>query len=89
MMAYRVSRDTLSAILSDGAVLLSLATKRYFSLNGTGTRVWTLLEQGFALEEIVARLTREYDVDELEARRATEALVADLVAERFLEALPA
>lgn len=80
-MRYRVSGDALTATLSDGAVLLNLHSKRYFSLNETGTRVWGLLEQDAKLDDIVRTLTGEYDVAESDARRAVMALVAELLAE--------
>ncbi|HLB10262.1 MAG TPA: PqqD family protein [Gemmatimonadaceae bacterium] len=67
------------ATLSDGAVLLNLQTKRYFSLNETGTRIWELVQQGAEEQSIVATLIREYEVDEAtagaEVRRMLDALI--------------
>jgi len=80
-MRYRVSGDALTATLSDGAVLLNLHSKRYFSLNETGTRVWGLIEQNAELDDIVRTLTAEYDVPESEARSEVIALVSELLAE--------
>ena len=87
-MRYRIATDTLAATLSDGAVLLSLHTKRYFSLNETGTRVWTLLGEAKSVDEIVAALVGEYAVSAQDAREAVDELVAELVAEELIEALP-
>lgn len=80
-MRYRISGDALTATLSDGAVLLNLHSKRYFSLNETGTRVWGLLEQNAELDDIVRILTAEYDVPESDARSEVMALVSELLAE--------
>lgn len=85
MTRYRIIPDALSAALSDGAVLLHLYTKRYFSLNETGSRIWSLLEQQATDEEIVDTLVREYDVEKPEAARAVSQLLDDLVAERLIE----
>lgn len=85
MTRYRIVPDALSAALSDGAVLLHLYTKRYFSLNETGSRIWSLLEQQATDEEIVDTLVREYDVEKPEAARAVSQLLDDLVAERLIE----
>lgn len=85
MTRYRVSADALVASLSDGVVLLNLRTKRYFSLNGTGARVWSLLVSDTPREEIVAALVREYEVQEPEARRTVLALLDELAAERLIE----
>jgi hypothetical protein len=82
---YRIVPDALSASLSDGAVLLQLYTKRYFSLNDTGSRIWSLLEQHASEDEIVDTLVREYDVETSEATLAVRRLLDDLLAERLIE----
>ena len=89
MTRYRVVPDALSASLSDGAVLLHLYTKRYFSLNETGSRIWSLLEQQATDDEIVDALVREYDVEKPEATRTVNQLLGDLVAERLIEPISA
>lgn len=89
MTRYRVVPDALSAALSDGAVLLHLYTKRYFSLNETGSRIWSLLEQQATDEEIVDALVREYEVEKRDAARAVNQLLDDLVAERLIEPVSA
>lgn len=85
MTRYRIVPDALSASLSDGAVLLQLYTKRYFSLNDTGSRIWSLLEQHASQDEIVETLVREYDVETPEATLAVRRLLDDLLAERLIE----
>lgn len=89
MTRYRTVPDALSASLSDGAVLLHLYTKRYFSLNETGARIWSLLEQQATEDEIVDALVREYDVEKPDAARAVNQLLGDLVAERLIEPISA
>lgn len=89
MTRYRVVPDALSASLSDGAVLLHLYTKRYFSLNETGSRIWSLLEQQVSEDEIVDALVREYDVEKPEATRAVSQLLGDLIAEGLIEPISA
>jgi hypothetical protein len=86
---YRVAADALAASLSDGAVLLHLYTKRYFSLNGTGSRIWALLEQQSSDDEIVDALVREYDVKLPDAQQAVHRLLEDLLAEHLIEQIPA
>lgn len=89
MTKYRVASDALAASLSDGAVLLHLHTKRYFSLNDTGSRIWALLEQQASEEEIVDALVREYDVTLSDALQAVHRLVEDLLVEHLIEPIPA
>ena len=55
------------------AVLLDLASEKYFALNPVGTRVWTLIGEGAPLQSAYETLLGEYDV-------APEQLEADLIA---------
>jgi hypothetical protein len=48
------------------AVLLHLDTKRYYTLNETGTRIWELLQQGRSTQEIVQALQEDYAVTDEE-----------------------
>lgn len=83
-MRYRAIPEALVATLSDGAVLLNLQTKRYFSLNETGTRIWELVRESAEEDTIVQTLLTEYEVDEamvrIEVRRILDELIeAELI----------
>jgi hypothetical protein len=82
---YRPSPDALFATLSDGAVVLDINTKKYFSLNDTGARVWALIREGLNTNDIVSVLLGEYDVAELAARDTVYALVKSLASEKLIE----
>jgi hypothetical protein len=84
MPTYRVAPDALSATLADGAVLLNLETKRYYTLNETGTRIWALLERGHDRTEIVRTLVAEYEIDRDRACQATDTLLDELLGERLI-----
>ncbi len=84
-MRYRAAADTLSAMLSDGVVVVSLRNKRYFSLNRTGAQAWMLLERGATAREITTLLLQDYAVSEPEAREAVDRLLAELSAEGLIE----
>lgn len=78
-MRYRAIAEALVATLSDGAVLLNLQTKRYFSLNETGTRIWEMVQQTADEEAIVATLLSEYDVEEPMARSEVRRILDELI----------
>jgi len=78
-MRYRAIPEALVATLSDGAVLLNLQTKRYFSLNETGTRIWELVQQTADEETIVSSLLREYEVEEPMVRAEVQRILDELV----------
>jgi hypothetical protein len=76
---YRAVPEALVATLSDGAVLLNLQTKRYFSLNETGTRIWAMVQESSSEEEIVATLLDEDGVDDAVARAEVRRILDELV----------
>jgi len=78
-MRYKAIAEALVATLSDGAVLLNLQTKRYYSLNETGTRIWEMVQQTADEEAIVAALLREYEVEEQMARAEVRRILDELV----------
>jgi hypothetical protein len=86
-MRYRAIPEALVATLSDGAVLLNLQTKRYFSLNETGTRIWELVQQTADEETIVATLLSEYEVEEPMARTEVRRILDELIEAQLI--LPA
>ncbi|MEP7067106.1 MAG: PqqD family protein [Gemmatimonadota bacterium] len=77
-MRYRAIAEALVATLADGAVLLNLQTKRYFSLNETGTRIWEMVQQTADEDTIVSTLLGEYDVEEPMARTEVRRILSEL-----------
>ena len=84
-MRYTISPDAAFAAVEDGAVVLHMGTKRYYSLNETGTFVWRRLEDGAQRSEIVAQVVDEYDVGIAEAEMAVARLLDELVQERLID----
>lgn len=83
-MHYTISPEAAFAAVEDGAVVLHMRTKRYYSLNETGTFVWRRLEDGIARAEIVAQIVDEYDVGVAEAEVAVTRLLDELVQESLI-----
>ena len=54
------------------------------TLNDTGKYLWQRLETGAEMDELVAGLLEEYDVDEATARTGAERFVEKLNAHGFL-----
>ena len=85
-MRYKSIPEALVATLSDGAVLLNLQTKRYYSLNETGTRIWEMVQQTADEESIVATLLREYEVEEQMARAEIRRILDELIEAQLIVA---
>ena len=83
-MSYAVSRDAVSAVLDDGAVVLNMRTRRYFSLNETGTVIWRLLETGATIPDVVAALVASYEVDEASAEAELLRLLDELASAQLV-----
>jgi hypothetical protein len=88
MPRYVIAADAACAALEGGAVVLHMGTKRYYSLNETGARVWQLLEEGTNERDAAAHLVDDYQVEPSEANAAVVQLVAELLAEGLLEERP-
>lgn len=81
----RPKPDVLARELEGEAVLLDLASGRYFGLNATGVRIWALLAEGGDLTAIRDRLAAEYAL----APAAIEADLLELCGELESEGLVA
>ena len=54
----------LSRKVSGETVLLSLDSEEYYGLDGVGTRLWELVEQGTTFGDAVTTIADEYEVEE-------------------------
>lgn len=84
MKGYEIPAEVACARVEDGAVVLNMGTKRYFSLNETGAAIWRLLEEDVPLADIPQRLSDSYEVPVDEARTAVDSLVAVLKEKNLL-----
>ena len=64
-LAQRATRseDALFQEVAGEAVLLDLASEKYFGLDPVGTRIWNLLGEHDLLQAVHERLCAEYDAD--------------------------
>lgn len=79
-LASRVvsSEEVLVQEAGGEAVLLDLASERYFGLDPVGTQIWTLLDQGQPLQQILETLCDAYDAPRERLHEDLLALVAEL-----------
>jgi hypothetical protein len=84
-LRVRINERTLSQDLGDEVVLLQLDTGLYYTLAGTGARMWTLLGRHGELEPVVAAVAEEFAADPTEVHRDLLALVSELSVARLVE----
>lgn len=76
----RITPDVLHQELGGETVLLNLANENYFGLDEVGTRVWQVLSETQSANDVVTRLTEEYDVPTDQLRVDVARLIAEIAA---------
>jgi coenzyme PQQ synthesis protein D (PqqD) len=84
-LSVRVAETQLSCNLAGEVVILNLADGIYYGLNAVGSRIWELLKESRALDDIEMVLVEEYEVDQDECRRAIGELVGRLLEKGLLQ----
>ncbi len=85
-LRYRRNASVLSAAIGPTEVaLLDHARETYYGLDGPGRRIWELLAEPRTLDEVVAALMSEYDVDKATCRADTRELVEQMLAKGLVE----
>lgn len=87
--SLEIVADVVFADLPDGGVVVHTGTKRYYSLNHTGARIWELLEGSGDPEVAASTIAIEYGISADEASRAVEQLTEGLLAAGLVRALHA
>jgi hypothetical protein len=73
-MRLRTS-DISARTIGGETIVLDLPSSQYFAITGIGSRVFELLTEERTLDDLVATILTEYEVDEAVARRDVEAFV--------------
>ncbi|HSL71116.1 MAG TPA: PqqD family protein [Longimicrobiales bacterium] len=79
------AKHVVVAVHGTRTVLLDPRRGRYYGLDEVGGRVWTLAGENLSAQEIIDRLSIEYDVQRDRLEADVLALVNDMVAKRLLE----
>ena len=75
---FVASSRQVACVVGGEAVILHLDDGVYYSLNPVGARVWDLLQQPRTAEELIARVTEEFDVAAERCRLDVEELLSAL-----------
>jgi uncharacterized membrane protein YheB (UPF0754 family) len=77
-MLIRMADEVIFRVLGDEAVILNLATSRYFGLNSVGTRLWQLIAEHGSEEKVIQAFLAEYEVEEKQLRQDLDDLIQQL-----------
>jgi len=70
---YKRSHNVVSSTLDGLVCLFNLETCDYFSLNDTGSAIWSCLEKPATVSEIAIHITKTYEINDDECCREIEA----------------
>ena len=70
--------------LEDGAVLLHLESKFYYSLNESGEAIWRLLDSAESLEDLVQEVMLEYEVEQGRVKGSISKFLEELEREQLV-----
>ncbi len=79
-MRLAIKKNVIFEELGEEMVLLDLDGGTYYKLNGTGSRIWSLIGQHGDSDKVEQAIVAQYEVDPDRARREVAALVDDLEA---------
>lgn len=85
-MRLSIPEDVIFETVDGQVVLLSLGGGNYYKLNGSGSRIWALIQELGDLRQVEETMIAEYDADAEQIRRDVATLVDDLKAHGLLEA---
>ncbi len=80
----KAAADVVSRVVDGEAVLLDLASGKYFGLNEVGSRVWEHTQEGIAVSALFQRLQGEFEVDPSTLRADLDELLAELAAKKLI-----
>ena len=78
-MKLTIPEQVIFRQMGDEMVLLDLESGLYFGVDGVGQRIWETFAEGRNLEEAVAVVVAEYEVEEAQAQADVIAFVSNLV----------
>jgi hypothetical protein len=80
------AKDQVSSDLGEEVAILDLKNGMYYGLDAVGARIWNLIQEPKAVNEIRDVLLDEYEVEPEHCERDLLTLLEKLVAENLVEA---
>jgi hypothetical protein len=75
----------VASVIDGETVIVDLANGNYYSMDGSGSEVWAMIEQRRPVAEMKELLTRRYGADAGAVSRDLDALIEKMLAEDVIE----
>ena len=76
--------EVVETVLEDGAVLLNLKTRFYYSLNKVGYRIWQLLDVAESSEDLSQKVAAEYQAEGNQVKESVSNFLGELEREQLV-----
>jgi hypothetical protein len=83
-LIYKRTPEVVSANLEDKSFLLHVNDWVYLELNETGSRIWSLLENGKTVDTLTSELIQEFDIEPAACATDTAEFLAMLEEKHFV-----
>jgi hypothetical protein len=77
--------DVLDVDMDGELVMMNIEQGRYFGLNQTGTRIWTLLAKPVVISDLCDKLMAEFNVDQKQCEKEVVAYLEKLLTRGLLQ----
>tara|TARA_R110002049_G_scaffold23781_3_gene84445 strand:+ start:52063 stop:52332 length:270 start_codon:yes stop_codon:yes gene_type:complete len=81
------NQDAYSSQVGDDLVLMSLETSSYYSLNSTGTVVWSLLQRPTTQTAVTEAVFEQFDVDKSRCEADISMIFEELKSAKLITAV--
>ena len=68
--------------------MLNVENSEYYGMDKVASHIWELLEKQITFQELISRLTNEYEVSESECKEDTLAFLEQLKDKNLIEIIP-
>jgi hypothetical protein len=81
---HTLNPDVVFKRIGERMVLIHLETNQIFELNNTGARIWEMLEAGTPEDDILERLSAEFEVAPEQLKRDLNDLLRELTSQGLI-----
>jgi hypothetical protein len=79
----KTNEEIIWRVVDDEALILDTTSGYYFSMNGTATDIWCLLNEGKSIDEVAQTIAQQYEIDAETAKNDVRELIANLSKEQI------